>query len=147
MSGVWVLLHLLGVIVWLGGMFFALFCLRPSLPGLPAPNRAALMAESLGRFFNYVALAIVAIWVSGWQLLAPVGMKLAPVGWHLMIGAALLMTIVFLVIRLMLYPAVRRSISSDELPAAAAGLNRIRWLVLVNLVLGVVALWAVTSLA
>ncbi len=140
MSGFWVLIHLLGVVVWLGGMFFAVLCLRPSLPTLPAANRPTLMADALGRFFNYVAVAILAIWLSGFQLLAPVGMKHAPAGWHLMIGAALLMTLVFLFIRLVIYPGVRRSIEQGELPAAAAGLNRIRWLVVINLALGVLAL-------
>ncbi|MGH1357795.1 MAG: CopD family protein [Burkholderiaceae bacterium] len=146
MNDFWVLLHLTGVVVWLGGMFFALACLRPSLAGLPAVNRAPLMAEALGRFFRYVGLAVAGIWLSGILLIAPVGMKAAPLGWHLMIGAALLMTVVFLVIRLLVFPRVQRAIADGLLPVAGAGLNQIRWLVVINLVLGVIAVWGVTSL-
>ena len=61
--------HLLAVVVWLGGMFFAHFCLRPAAMALPPPQRVPLMATALGRFFRAVAASIGLILVSGgWML-------------------------------------------------------------------------------
>jgi len=146
MQGVWLFLHLVGMVLWLGGMFFVLYCLRPVLPGLPAPERAPLMVAVLRRFFGYVTGSIVLIWLSGLMLLGPVGLKDAPSGWGVMIGAASVMTILFFVIRVMLFPSVQRAVAAGELPRAANGLNLIRWLVLVNLVLGLVAVGGVSML-
>jgi len=146
MQGIWLFVHLLGVILWLGGMFFVLYCLRPAIPVLPGADRAPLMVAALTRFFNYVTGAIVLIWLSGLMLLVPVGMKNAPGGWHIMIGAAAVMTVLFVVIRWMIFPAVRQATSEGELPVAAKGLNRIRWLVVVNLLLGLVAVSGVSLL-
>lgn len=146
MTGLWLFIHFIGIIVWIGGMFFALHCLRPSLAQLPAPNRAPLMTAALGRFFNYVSVAIVLIWVSGLMMVASVGLKGAPLGWHVMIGAALIMTILFVLIRIWLFPQVLRAIAQEQLPVAAEGLNKIRWLVVVNLVLGLIAVGGVSLL-
>lgn len=50
-------LHLLSVIVWVGGMVFAHFFLRPALGVLEVPQRLRLMQAVLGRFFSAVLLA------------------------------------------------------------------------------------------
>ena len=42
--------HLLAVIVWVGGMAFVLFCLRPAARVLEPPVRIALMHAALRRF-------------------------------------------------------------------------------------------------
>ena len=39
MSAIWLLLHLLAAIVWIGGMAFAVGCLRPSLATLEPAQR------------------------------------------------------------------------------------------------------------
>ena len=49
--------HLAGVIVWVGGMSFAHFCLRPASLALPPPQRLALWHGVLARFFPIVWLA------------------------------------------------------------------------------------------
>ena len=146
MNGVWLFLHLIGVIIWVGGMFFAAHCLRPSLGLLPGEHRAALMAAALGRFFGYALGAIVLIWLSGLMMLAPVGMKAAPTGWHIMISAAVLMTLLFALIRLWFFPRLQRALAAGQLPTAGGALNGIRWLVMVNLALGLIAVAAVSIL-
>ena len=46
------LLHLLAVLLWVGGMFFAHFILRPAaVEALEAPQRLKLMDAVLRRFF------------------------------------------------------------------------------------------------
>ena len=45
-------LHILAIIVWIGGMVFAHFFLRPSLSVLEPPQRLRLMHAVLGRFLS-----------------------------------------------------------------------------------------------
>ena len=54
---IWALLkaiHLLGAAIWVGGMFFALLVLRPSLSVLEPPARLALHGAVFSRFFRIV---------------------------------------------------------------------------------------------
>ena len=45
-------LHLLSIIVWIGGMVFAHVFLRPAVAQLDVPVRLRLMHDVLGRFFQ-----------------------------------------------------------------------------------------------
>ena len=76
-----ILLHLAGAIGWLGGMFFAHFCLRPAaLEVLDPPRRLPLMAATFARFLPYTAVAVLTLLVTGIVLLLEVGFRAAPVG-------------------------------------------------------------------
>ena len=46
------LIHVLAVILWVGGMAFAHFFLRPSLQTLEAPVRLRLLHAVMKRFFG-----------------------------------------------------------------------------------------------
>nr|MBL8411456.1 CopD family protein [Dechloromonas sp.] len=131
------LLHIAGVIVWVGGMFFAHVCLRPvAAAQLPPPQRLPLLAAVLGRFFVAVAISIVAILASGLAIMLPVGMGHAPIHWHTMLTLGLVMTGIFAYIALGLYPRLKRGVAAQDWPAAGASMNRIRGMVLTNLILG-----------
>ena len=143
LAAVLVFLHLVSAIVWLGGMVFAHFALRPAAVAvLEPPQRLPLMALALGRFFRLVAAAVIVILATGVALLARVGMAQAPVGWHVMLTLGLVMAAVFAVIFVQLYPALTRAVAAREWPAAAGALNRIRVLVMVNMGLGFAAVAA-----
>ena len=132
----WLFLHLAGVAVWIGGMFFAHHCLRPAAAALEPPQRLPLMADALGRFFGYVIVALALLWASGLAMLLPVGMAAAPVAWHLMLGIALVMTAIFAVIRWSRYPKLVAAVAAKQWPAGGQAINSIRVLVTVNLGLG-----------
>src|ERR1700680_5043017 len=66
-------LHILGVVVWVGGMLFAHFFLRPALADLSPQIRLPLMEAVLGRFFLWVGVAVLAILISGGLMLARYG--------------------------------------------------------------------------
>ena len=145
-AAVLVFLHLVSAIVWLGGMVFAHFALRPAAVAvLEPPQRLPLMALALGRFFRLVAAAVIVILATGVALLAREGMAQAPVGWHVMLTLGLVMAAVFAVIFVQLYPALTRAVAAREWPAAAGALNRIRVLVMVNMGLGFAAVAAAVS--
>jgi len=61
--------HVLSIIVWIGGMVFAHFFLRPAVAQLEAPVRLRLMHDVLGRFFRAVLVASLLTLASGvWML-------------------------------------------------------------------------------
>lgn len=145
MSGFWHFLHLVAVVVWIGGMVFAHFCLRPAaLATLQPPQRLPLMAAALGRFFALVGGSLVLLWGSGVALFAQVAGGRPPMSWNLMAAIAAVMTVVFLVIALRLYPRMRAALAAGELPKAAAALDGIRRLVVLNLALGFVTVAVAT---
>ncbi|MBS0508886.1 MAG: hypothetical protein JSR53_16035, partial [Proteobacteria bacterium] len=59
------LAHVLSIIVWLGGMVFAHFFLRPAAQALAPAQRIPLMHGVLQRFLGAVAIAIVVVLTSG----------------------------------------------------------------------------------
>src|SRR6478736_2464387 len=54
-------LHVMAVILWVGGMLFAHCFLRPAAAKLEPPVRLRLLASVLGPFLNAVLVAIVLI--------------------------------------------------------------------------------------
>jgi len=145
MRSILLLLHLSGVIVWVGGMFFAHFCLRPvAALQLPPPQRLPLLTAVLGRFFKVVAVSIVAILVSGFANMVTIGFARAPLHWHVMSGIGLFMVAIFAVIYLILYPRLEARVAMQEWPAAGVTMNSIRILVATNLFLGVLTLAVAT---
>ena len=139
-------LHLAGVIVWVGGMVFAYFCLRPAaMRVLQPPQRLPLWVAAFHPFFRLVAVSIALIFVSGLAMLYQTGFAAAPVGWYLMLALGVAMAGVFGYVDRTLYPRLRRHCEASDWPAAAAALNGIRRLVAVNLVLAACAVAAVVS--
>jgi uncharacterized membrane protein len=133
-------IHLIGVVVWVGGMFVMHVAVRPAAAGqLPPPQRLPLLAAALGRFFFWVSIAIVAILASGIGLiLSAGGFGSAHVSVHLMFAIGLAMMAIFLHIRLAPFPRLQRAIAATDWPTAARNLDIIRKLVVTNLVLGIV---------
>lgn len=136
--------HLLSAMVWLGGMFFAYFCLRPAaLETLEPPKRLPLWAASFARFLPLAGVAVVLLFVTGLAMLLPVGFGQAPLGWHLMLGLGLVMAVVFICVYAVLFPRLRAHCQASAWPLAGQTLNRIRQLVTLNLGLGLLAIAAV----
>jgi len=62
-------LHLLSIIVWVGGMIFSHFFLGPAAAGLEPSIRLTLMRDVLGRFFQAVLAASLLTLISGVKML------------------------------------------------------------------------------
>jgi uncharacterized membrane protein len=124
-------LHVMGVVVWVGGMFFAHVALRPAVQSLAPPERLPLLAAALSRFIAWVAVAIVAIVASGFAMVAMMG----AVGYHVHAMIVIYAYIVAVPLRIL-----RGGVSARDWPRAGPAMQRIRQLVAVNLVLGVVVI-------
>lgn len=138
--------HLFAVIAWIGGMFFAYFCLRPAaVETLAPPQRLPLWSATFARFLPMMAIAVALLLASGYTMLLQVGFAAAPVSWHIMATLGTIMAIVFAYVWLGLYPKLVAGCAAQAWPAAGEALNGIRKLVAVNLVLGagtiIAALW------
>ena len=146
-------IHLLSIIVWIGGMVFAHFFLRPALITLAAPERVRLMHDVLGRFFNAVLVAAGLALVSGVWMIGRIakqtvqaGVKFnLPLEWMVMSVLGVVMLAIFGYIRFALYPRLTRAVTAAAWPAGGAALASIRTWVTVNLAIGVVIV-AVTLL-
>lgn len=132
-----VLVHLVGVIVWVGGMTFMVFCLRPvAAAQLSPPQRVPLLAAVIGRFLGWVGTALLLIWGSGLVRFMQVGSSSVPPHWHAMAKVGAGMTVIFLLIALRFYPRLKAAVAVQDWPAGGAVLETVRKLVLVNLALG-----------
>jgi uncharacterized membrane protein len=131
--------HVLGAVVWVGGMFFAYVVLRPSLAVLEPIQRIALHTQIFRRFFLVVWHAMPVILATGFLMLFGFyqGFGDPNVAWniHVMFLFGLIMSAVFLWIVFGPYARFRRT---TDRTTAAASIERIRKLIAVNLVLGVV---------
>jgi len=136
------LLHVFAVVVWVGGMFFAHVALRPAAAAtLEPPQRLTLMAAALARFFAWVAVSIAVLLVTGFALIAALG-GFAAVGGavHAMAGIGVVMTLIFVELRLRPYRRLRAAVAAKAWADAGAALAGVRQRVAVNLVLGIVTI-------
>ena len=139
MFAIVLLFHLIGAVVWLGGMAFVLFALRPAaLAILEPPLRPRLLLGALERFFPLVWGSIALLFASGGALFARAGPS-APPGWHAMMGIGLLMAAIFAHIYFAPYRGARRAAAAQDWPALGRALQRIHPLVQVNFALGWIA--------
>jgi uncharacterized membrane protein len=139
-------LHVSSAAVWVGGMFFAYQCLRPVAAELLAPpERLRLWRAVLARFFYWVWIAVVLLPVSGLATLLAIGMRNAPLHWHLMLLTGSVMIAIFVGVYLLPYQGLVRAVAAQDWPAGGVALARIRRLVGVNLLLGLVTIAIATA--
>jgi uncharacterized membrane protein len=135
------LFHLLGVVVWIGGMFFAYLALRPAAARLEPAQRLPLWAATLERFFRWVWAAVAFILASGFYMVATIAEAArVPLHVHLMLYAGALMVLIFAYVFFSPFPTLRRAVAAQDWPAGAAALEQIRIAVAVNLALGLFAI-------
>jgi uncharacterized membrane protein len=138
------LLHIAGAVVWLGGMTFMLWALRPvATAQLQPPVRIPLLAAVMGRFFPMVWLSIGVIVITGTCMLMSAGMKAAPLGWHLMLGIGLLMFLLFAHLYFGPFKRLKLACTATDWPEAGRRMGQIQTLVKTNFALGWLAIAAV----
>ncbi|MDB6446208.1 CopD family protein [Pseudomonas sp. 21TX0197] len=132
-------LHLLAALVWVGGMFFAWMILRPAaMTALEGPARLGLWVEVFQRFFVWVWIAVVLLPISGTGLIHMrfAGFETAPRYVQVMMGLYVVMTALFIRIQALQLPPLRKAVAAQDWPAGAAALGKIRRLVGINLLIG-----------
>jgi len=138
------LLHVFAIIVWVGGMVFSQFFLRPAALELEPPQRLRLMHGTLRRFFNAVGVAALVVLGTGLWMIGRVAKENVqagldfnmPLGWTVMASLGVLMIAIFGHIRFALFKRLTRAVGASDWPAGAAAMAKIRLWVNVNMALG-----------
>jgi uncharacterized membrane protein len=134
-------LHIAAAIVWLGGISFMLFALRPAAAAqLSPPQRLPLIAAVMGKFFTLVWAAIALLLLTGLAMLLATGMKNAPLGWHLMFGIGLLMFALFGHLYFGPFRRLKLAVAAADWAEGGRRVGQIASLAGFNLLLGAVAI-------
>jgi len=136
------LIHLLAIVVWVGGMFFAYVVLRPSAAEvLQPPERLRLWDKVFSRFFNWVWLGIFLVLVSGFYMIYLFGgFASLPLYINLMLLLGLVMVLIYVYVFFKCYVQFNRLVAKQAWPAAGAMLGTIRKLVGLNLSIGMLTI-------
>lgn len=129
--------HVLAIIVWVGGMFFAHQVLRPAIvETLEPPQRLTLWVATFKRFFPWVWIAVVLTLISGlWMFtLYPK----PPIFLHIMLGLGVVMMLIFMHVFFAPYKKLKLAVAEQRWPEGAKALAQIRLLVGINTTIGVV---------
>ena len=135
MAALFLVLHLLSAVIWVGGMFFAYVCLRPAAASVLEPNvRLPLWSAVFKRFFPWVWLSVLFIVLSGHGMIASFG-GMANVGKHvhIMLGLGYLMIALYLHVYFALFGKLKRFVSAQSWAEAGATLNKMRLIIGINL--------------
>jgi len=136
-------LHVLSVVVWVGGMFFAYMVLRPEAASqLEPPVRLALWAGVFRRFFPWVFTCIALILATGIWIIFGVYGGFSALGPHikLMLGTGTIMMLVFFHVYFAPFKRLKQAVAVADWQAGGRHLAQIRFLVGVNLALGLVTI-------
>lgn len=140
------LAHVLSIIVWIGGMVFAHFFLRPAAQSLEPPQRVRLMHDILQRFLAAVGVAVLVVLGSGLWMIGRAARQATltgasfamPLDWTIMATLGLAMMVIFGYIRFALFRRLARAVAASDWALGGKALGGIRSWVGVNLALGVV---------
>lgn len=138
-----VLLHVVAVVIWVGGMFFAHRVLRPvAASQLEPPVRLTLWVGVFGNFFPWVWTSIVAVLATGFWMIFAVFGGMGGVGFyvHAMLGLGIVMMLIFFHVFFAPYGRLKRAVAAQDWPAGAKALAQIRMLVGINTVIGFVTI-------
>ncbi|SFI18808.1 CopD family protein [Nitrosomonas sp. Nm34] len=135
-------LHLLGVVIWVGGMFFAYMVLRPTAAQLlDSPLRLKLWHGVFSRFFPWVFLSVGLILASGLYMIMQMGGFMAVRLYiHLMFALGLVMMLIFIYVFFSTFKNLNYHITREEWSSAGMVLGQIRLLIGINLILGMVTI-------
>jgi uncharacterized membrane protein len=131
-------LHLMGVIIWVGGMFFTHMILRPVLNEQIEPHqRLPLLLNVFDRFFPWVWGAVITILASGYWMLFTQYESDSGFWLSIMSVVGTIMAAIFIFVYAIPYHQLETALKSDDMPNAVTAISLIRRLILVNLSLGI----------
>ncbi len=139
-------LHILASVIWVGGMFFAHFMLRPSaLEVLTPEQRLPLWAAVFKRFFFWVWIAAILLPLTGFWITFVVFGGIAGTYIHIMSLTGLIMLGIYTFIFFKPYQGLKRSVAGQDYDAASQHLNLMRTLITANLHLGLLTIIVATA--
>ncbi|MGH6988448.1 MAG: CopD family protein [Stellaceae bacterium] len=143
MNGVMIgllLLHIVSAVIWVGGMVFAHFMLRPAALALDPPVRLSLFRGVFARFFPIVWVLIVVLLGSGFGMISVGfgGFAHLPSFVNIMLGLGIVMMLAFGHLYFAPWKRMKRALDRGDLAAAGKALGQIRMIVIFNTYLGLI---------
>lgn len=145
MSAIAITLHVIAVIVWIGGMFLGVVAIRPALAELDVPTRARLFAGIVGRFLPWVWAAMVTLLGSGFYMVSTSfdgGISGTPWFVRLMMGLGLFMMMLMGHVSFAPFRRLKRALAAKDDALAAKAMKQMGLLMTVSLVLGLIVILA-----
>jgi len=137
-------LHVLAIVVWVGGMFFAHQVMRPAaVSTLEPPQRLQLWVAGFKRFFPWVWVCIVIVLVTGFWMFFQ--FPKPPLFMHVMSGLGIVMMLIFFHVFFAPYNKLKKAVAEERWKDGAAALNQIRILVGINTVVGIITIVIATA--
>lgn len=142
-----IMLHLLSIVIWVGGMFFAHQVLRPvAADQLEPPQRLTLWVGVFRRFFPWVWICVALTLASGLVMIGMLGgMVIVPLYVHVMLGLGLTMMAIYAYVFFAPFARLKQAVASQDWKAGGASLANIRQLVGINLSLGLLVIAIATA--
>jgi uncharacterized membrane protein len=131
--------HILGAVIWVGGMFFAYVVLRPSAGPLDPPVRLALWDRVFSRFFLWVWLSVAALLVSGLVMVFAEFGGFSGISTYVrvMMTLGIIMIAIFAHVYFAPWQRFHRAVAASDWPAAGKAIEQIRRLIGINLIVGI----------
>jgi uncharacterized membrane protein len=133
-----IILHLVAINIWVGGMFFIIIVLGKVVATLDIPGQHVFWKHLLQRFFFWVWLAVVALLGSGIAMIVYRfgGILNAPPYILVMASFGLMMAMVYFLIYFVFYQRFQHDMQNGDSESCRRQLKIIRRLGIVNMVLG-----------
>lgn len=133
-------LHALAAALWVGGMAFAYWFLRPAAGALAGPERQKLWRGVFSRFFPLVWASAIVLLATGYYMVfgAYGGFGATGIHIHVMHLLGLVMVAIFAHVFFAPWRRFQKAIDAGDGERAAKDLNSIRRFVAINLTLGLI---------
>lgn len=131
-------IHLISAIIWVGGMFFAYWMLRPAMENLDLPVRVRLWVSVLERFFSWIWVIVFSQPATGyWMIFHELG-GFQHVGLHIIVMQFMgwVMIALFIWVYFVPFRKMKRMVKEELFPEAGMYMLKIRRIVFINLTLG-----------
>ncbi len=141
MLSLYIFLHVLAAVIWVGGMFFAYNFLRPvAAQTLEPPQRLTLWAGVFKKFFPFVWASVILLPATGYLMLFSIwgSMANAPLYVHLMNGLGIAMILIYMHVFFAPFKRLKAAVADQRWPDGGKALAQIRILVGINTLIGVV---------
>jgi uncharacterized membrane protein len=134
-------LHLISVVVWVGGMFFAYLALRPVAASvLEPPQRLTLWAGVFDKFFPWVWLSVALILGSGLYMIDLMAWFEAPYFVLVMFASGVVMMLIFAHVFFAPYKRLKRAVANQDWKTGGTALGQIRMMIGINLGIGLLTI-------
>lgn len=138
-------LHVIAVVIWIGGMFLGVVAIRPALAELEVPARMRFFAAMVRSFLPWLWGAIAVILASGFYMVSTSfdgGLSGTPWFVRLMMGLGLFMMALMGHYSFAPYRRLKRAIATGDETLAAKSMRQMGIIMMVNLGLGLIVILA-----